>query len=745
MQECYHFGRKKSDLSVFHANRRKPMCLTKENVCVIIATYLIRTFLRYDSAGLHKNGGNTLKTLFKQILCMALILATLCGSGIFSITVSAEAEDQAALNYYVAPDGSDSNDGKSLDKPFATIERARDAIRALRAANKLPDGGITVYIRGGIYSYLDESLTFTSEDSGTESCPITYKAYEGEKVVIEGAKFLNYSDFKKADSEVTSRLISEEAQEKLLQINLKDAGIQGSEVAAVYGNLPVQLLIGDDRGVVARYPNQVDGFISGGGGREFYDNTGRMDKWQTTDYTFIRGYYSIDYACSTCKITSYDPEEGLMTTDDEVKMGTHFYYLNVLEEIDYPGEYYIDFRTTNLYVYPTDDFATTPISVTQQKGDMIVGKDVDYVTLDGLTIEGGLGCGIKWTGNNVTIQNCELYKLGYAIDLMGVNCTVAYCDAAYLYGSGIHIEAPSDADMTGGFGKVMYCKIHHYAQSNDTYNPGIQCSGEGVEMYIGHNEISHSVHNAMLANGSQMLVEYNIMHDVCTEANDAGAMYTGGWNAYNVVFRYNLVYNVENIWGFGGPNAFYVDDGGSGKVFYGNILYNVGGDAFAIGGGHDNQIYNNLMINVYKPINYDTRQYYNDWESEWSRFPSGYSWVAAMEYVGFCSRKWCTWFPTATMTDRSNVVNTDSPWVAGSFGMARYRGNIEINCDYSANIYGTVRKFATVRDNIVYKKIDGLMIGDVENLDFSVSPESRIYYDLPGFRPIPLDQIGTGR
>lgn len=686
-----------------------------------------------------------MKTHFKQIVCMALVLVTLCSTGVFPLTVTASSEEGTALAYYVAADGDDSNDGKSLAHPFATIERARDAIRTLRASAGLPDGGITVYIRGGVYSYFDEPLSFTSEDSGTEACPIVYKAYAGEEVIIEGAKFLDYSDFQKADSAITSRLISEEAKDKLLQINLKEAGIQGADTAAVYGELPVQLLIGDQRGILARYPNQEDGFISGGGGREFYDNTGHIAKWQSTEYTFIRGYYAIDYACSTCKITGFDAEEELITTDDEVNIGTHFYYLNVLEEIDSPGEYYIDFRTTDLYVYPTEDFETTQISVTQQKGDLIVGENVDYVTLDGLKIEGALGCGISWTGNHVTIQNCELYKLGKAIYLTGVNCTVAYCDAAYLYGMGIQLEAPSDSDMAGGFGKVMYCKIHHYAQNNNTYNPGIQCSGDGVEMYIGHNEISHSVHNAMLTNGSQMLVEYNIMHDVCTEANDAGAMYTGGWNAYNVVFRYNLLYNIDNIWGFGSPNAFYVDDGGSGKVFYGNILYNVGGNGFEIGGGHDNQIYNNLIINAGRPISYDTRQYYDDWESEWSRYPSGYSWVAAMRYIGYCSRKWCTWFPTATMTDRSNVIDTDSAWVAGSFGMARYRGNVEIACEYSSNIYTTVKKFATVRDNVVYKKIDDLKIGDVKNYDFSVSSDSRIYYDLPGFRPIPLEQIGTGR
>src|SRR5207249_755907 len=49
----------------------------------------------------------------------------------------------------VSPTGSDTAPG-TLAKPFATFERARDAVRQIIAAGS-PPRGVVVWIRGGIY------------------------------------------------------------------------------------------------------------------------------------------------------------------------------------------------------------------------------------------------------------------------------------------------------------------------------------------------------------------------------------------------------------------------------------------------------------------------------------------------------------------------------------------------------------------------------------------------------------------
>jgi hypothetical protein len=79
----------------------------------------------------------------------------------------------SAAEFHVAPIGNDANPG-TKDKPFATLVRARDAIRTLKQGGPLPEP-VTVQIRGGAY-FLANTLVFGPEDSGTEQAPITPKA-----------------------------------------------------------------------------------------------------------------------------------------------------------------------------------------------------------------------------------------------------------------------------------------------------------------------------------------------------------------------------------------------------------------------------------------------------------------------------------------------------------------------------------------------------------------------------------------
>src|SRR5437016_11124125 len=96
--------------------------------------------------------------------------------------------------FYVAPTGSDAWSGRRLtpnagktDGPFATVARARDAVRQLKAAEGGLRQPVTVFIRGGTY-FLHEPIIFTPEDSGTARCPVSYAAYHNEPVVISGGR-----------------------------------------------------------------------------------------------------------------------------------------------------------------------------------------------------------------------------------------------------------------------------------------------------------------------------------------------------------------------------------------------------------------------------------------------------------------------------------------------------------------------------------------------------------------------------
>ena len=113
------------------------------------------------------------------------------GAILLSTSLSS-ASERSKADFYVSTVGSDTWSGKLAapnadrsDGPFATLSRARDAVRELKK-NDL-EKPITVRVREGKY-YLGETLILTAEDSGTSDCPITYTAYPGEKPILSGGR-----------------------------------------------------------------------------------------------------------------------------------------------------------------------------------------------------------------------------------------------------------------------------------------------------------------------------------------------------------------------------------------------------------------------------------------------------------------------------------------------------------------------------------------------------------------------------
>ena len=98
-----------------------------------------------------------------------------------------------AATFHVATDGNDAWSGKlaepnsaKTDGPFATLQRARHAVRGLRAAGPLAEP-VTVYLQGGVCR-VEKTMEFTPEDSGTEKAAVTYAAAAGQRPIISGGR-----------------------------------------------------------------------------------------------------------------------------------------------------------------------------------------------------------------------------------------------------------------------------------------------------------------------------------------------------------------------------------------------------------------------------------------------------------------------------------------------------------------------------------------------------------------------------
>ncbi len=91
-------------------------------------------------------------------------------------------------DFYISPQGDDDGPG-TLQKPFRTLQCAREAVRKLKSdcSGKIPNGGVTVWLRGGRYE-LSEPFILGPQDSGAKSSPAVYRAYADEQPVISGGR-----------------------------------------------------------------------------------------------------------------------------------------------------------------------------------------------------------------------------------------------------------------------------------------------------------------------------------------------------------------------------------------------------------------------------------------------------------------------------------------------------------------------------------------------------------------------------
>ena len=100
---------------------------------------------------------------------------------VFAFLFLLSAATLLGADFYVSPKGSDRNPG-TRQKPFATLEHARDAARSAKR-----EGGVTIWLRGGTYTRSD-TFTLNAEDGGTATAPVVYRSIPGETARIFGGK-----------------------------------------------------------------------------------------------------------------------------------------------------------------------------------------------------------------------------------------------------------------------------------------------------------------------------------------------------------------------------------------------------------------------------------------------------------------------------------------------------------------------------------------------------------------------------
>ena len=543
---------------------------------------------------------------------MKLYLAFLA---VLSLAV-ANAAVAGRAQFYVATDGKDLNPGTKA-KPFATLRRARNAVRALKKAGKLPKGGVTVWIRGGMYP-VRTAFELTAEDSGTKTAPIVYSAYENEQAVLIGGKEI--TEFAPVTAPAIIERLDEAARGNVLQTDLRAQSITDFGEMRVRGfGQPIrvaglELFFNDEPMTLARWPNDDWAKIAGApagpkGGKFTYDGD-RPKRWRDSDDVWLHGYWTHDWADSYVKVKSIDTDAREIATEEPhgvygYTAGKRYRALNVFEELDEPGEWYVDRNAGILYFWPPSPIEDGKAFVSILEEPLVSMQETSYVTLRRLTIPYVRGTAIEIRGGTHNlVAGCTLRNIGNtAVNIRGgsENGVVA-CDISNTGDGGILLEGGDRKTLTPAGNYAENNRIYHYGRWDRTYRPAVMINGVGNR--ISHNLMHDAPHSAILLHGNDHVIEFNEIHHVCMETDDAGAFYLGrDFTERGNIVRHNYFHHLGDAkW----VQGVYLDDCASGTLVFGNLFYKAN-RAVQIGGGRDNVIENNVFVDCKLGLHIDAR------------------------------------------------------------------------------------------------------------------------------------------
>jgi len=560
-------------------------------------------------------------------------------------------EDEADLRLYVSPSGDDDADGRSPEPgdsgtgPFRSLERARDTIRERKRAEGLPEGGASVSLRGGEYR-LTDPFELTADDGGTESAPVVYRAYGDESVRLTGGTALPTDAFESVSGQARDR-IPADARDEVVQLDLGAQGIDD------YGEIPhrgkpsdipdrppaPELFVDGERMELARYPSEgfvtvrdVDSAPAPRRGEDpdaaptrFAYGDERPESWASVDDVWLWGYWKHDWATGTLEVYDLDPEDKRITAgpyshygvapapEDDRRIG-NYYYFNVLEELDRPGEFYIDREAGMLYLYPPTDLDAATVELSLSDAPLVTVEGASDLTLRGLTLELTRADGVEVRDSERTVlYGCTLRRLGGkgVVVTDSRNSGAIGCDIAGTGKGGVVLNGGDRETLSAAENFAVNDEISRFSCVESSYSPAVSVGGVGNR--VAHNEIHGTPHQGMSFAGNDHLIEYNYIHDVVTEASDMGAIYAGrSWVGRGTVVRYNYIRDVASGQGGSGQMGVYLDDLQSGVTVHSNVIHNAD-RAFMIGGGRDNTITNNLVLDCDKAIQFDARGAPGNW------------------------------------------------------------------------------------------------------------------------------------
>ncbi|MBU1221933.1 right-handed parallel beta-helix repeat-containing protein [Myxococcota bacterium] len=465
----------------------------------------------------------------------------------------------------------------------------------------------------------------------------------------------------------------------------------------------------------------------------------------TSDNIFVHGLFGNYWADDTIPVEVTGNTVNLL---DTLSYGLDpqqpFYFLNVPEELDSEGEYWVNHDTGRVYFY-SETLPSVTIEVSETTGPLMEVSSGSHAEFWGIVFEGTRGNLVSVSGSDsVSFNHCTFRNSGLrGLSIEGFRSGVSHCNFSSTGDTALSLNCGLRSTLTDGECFARDSEFTDFGFWNRTYATAVTMAGCGN--IVEHNYMHHAPHSAILYSGNNHRIAFNDIGHVVSTSGDAGAIYIGrDWGYRGNLIEQNYIHHVNSV--FGASNGVYLDDAASGITVRNNIIHSIYGCAIQSGGGRDNIMEFNIITEAHNALCTDRRARAvanNNSGDSWNlleRINAVFESYHHNDPIDHQSEPWSTAYPALAAIPDSWAQIQDSTWLDPEGCV--FARNIVFNCEgiLVEGTWGGAGAIAIFADTTENVEEDPLYT-DPDNGDMSL-PQNSPAWSLTGFTGIDFESIG---